>query len=83
MMEASASAFVRNFGHYQDEAIKEPVVIKNHNRVVGVFLSPADYDRLRRTVRQVHRAGELPAEIRTAIDEAVYPSDDEFAAAGL
>ena len=82
-MEVNASAFVRNFGHYQDAAIKEPVVIKSHNRVVGVFLSADDYERLRRGVRQVHRAGELPAEVRQAIDEAAYPSDEEFAAAGL
>lgn len=82
-MEANASAFVRNFGHYQDAAIKEPVVVKSHNRVVGVFLSADDYDRLRRAVRQVHRAGELPADVRSAIDEAAYPTDEEFAASGL
>ncbi len=82
-MEANASAFVHNFGHYQDVAIKEPVIINSHNRVVGVFLSADDYDRLRRAVQRVHRAGELPPEVRAAIDEAIYPSDEAFTTAGL
>ena len=39
-MEITASQFVRHFGQYQDEAIRGPVVVKSHDRVVGAFLSP-------------------------------------------
>lgn len=79
-MEITASQFVRNFGEYQDQAIREPVIVKSHNRVVGVFLSPDDYARLRRAARQVYRAGELPAEARAALDDDSYPSEEDLKA---
>jgi hypothetical protein len=86
MMEITASQFVRHFGQYQDEAIRGPVVVKSHDRVVGAFLSPADYAafaRMRQASRQAHRAGELPAEARAALDAATYPSEDDLSALGL
>jgi hypothetical protein len=85
-MEITASQFVRHFGQYQDEAIREPVVVKSHDRVVGAFLSPADYAafaRMRQASRQVYRAGELPADAREALDAAAYPSEDDLVALGL
>ena len=85
-METTASQFVRHFGQDQDEAIREPVIVKSHDRIVGAFLSPADYAafaRMRQASRQVYRAGELPAEARAALDLAAYPSEDDLAALGL
>jgi hypothetical protein len=72
--KVSASQFVRNFGRYQDEAIRSKViVVRNYNRVVGGYLS-ADalehYERLKAREREVPRADELDdatiAEISTA-----------------
>ncbi len=85
-MEITASQFVRHFGQYQDEAIREPVVVKSHDRVVGAFLSPADFAafaRMRQASREVYRAGELPAEARAALDAATYPPEDDLVALGL
>jgi len=82
-MEISASTFVRNFSQYQDEAIKEPVIVKSHNRVVGVFMSHEDYTRLRRGSRQAYRVDEMPDELYAAIERATYPTDEEIVAAGL
>ena len=82
-MEITASQFVRRFGQYQDQAIREPVIVTSHNRVVGVFISAEDYDRMRRASRQVYRAGDLPAEAQEALAAATYPSEDELQALGL
>lgn len=84
-MEITASQFVRRFGQYQDQAIREPVVVTSHNRVVGVFISADDYDRMRRASRQVYRAddGGLPAEAEAALAAATYPSEDELKNLGL
>lgn len=82
-MEITASKFARQFGKYQDQAIKEPVFVTSHNRMVGVFLSPDDYLRLRRASLKVYRGADIPDEIVKAIEAPGYPSDDEFTAVGL
>ena len=82
-MEVTATKFVRSFAQYRDQAFKGPVIVKNHDRVVGVYLSADDYARLRLGSRQAYRAGELPEDARAALDEAVYPSDDELKSLGL
>jgi PHD/YefM family antitoxin component YafN of YafNO toxin-antitoxin module len=43
IMEVSATKFVRSFAEYRDKSVKEPVIVKNHERVVGVFVSADDY----------------------------------------
>ena len=82
-METTASQFVRNFSQFQDQAIKEPVIVKSHNRIVGVFISADDYERMHRAARQAYRAGELPADAREALDAAAYPTEAELKALGL
>lgn len=42
-MEVSATKFVRSFAEYRDKSVKEPVIVKNHERVVGVFVSADHY----------------------------------------
>lgn len=82
-MEINASQFVRNFGQYQDQAIREPVIVTSHNRVVGVFLSPDDYTSLRRASLKSYHGANIPDELVKAIEDTSYPSDEEFAAVGL
>ncbi len=81
--EIAASRFVRNFGRYQDEAIKEPVIVKSHDRVIGVFVSPEDYARLKRGSRRAHRVAELPQEYHAAFEATTYPTEEEIKAARL
>jgi hypothetical protein len=75
----SASEFVRNFGRYQDEAIKSKViVVTSYNRVVGGYLSAdelAHYRRLRARERQVLRVGELDDETLADIAAARYGAE--------
>ncbi len=82
-MEISATNFVRNFGQYQDHAIREPVIVKSHDRVIGVFVSPEDFACIHRAKRQVYRLQELPAEHLAAIETGTYPTDEEIAASDL
>lgn len=71
-----ASDFSRNFGKYQDEAIKAGVInITSHGRVVGAYLSAAElehFERLKRREREVLKIGELDDETLAAIDAAEY-----------
>lgn len=72
----SASDFSRNFGRYQDEAIKAGVIsVTSHGRVVGAYLSAAElehFERLKLRERQVLKAGELDDETLAAIEAAEY-----------
>jgi hypothetical protein len=71
-----ATAFARHFARYQDEAIREKViVVTSHDRVVGGYLS-ADalehYERLKARERKVHKVEELPDRLVAAIEAAEY-----------
>jgi PHD/YefM family antitoxin component YafN of YafNO toxin-antitoxin module len=44
MITVSASEFSENFGRYHDVAQREPVAVTSHDRVMGYFVSAADYE---------------------------------------
>jgi hypothetical protein len=71
-----ASEFVRNFGRYQDQAIRSKViVVTSYNRVVGGYLSAEElehYERLKAREREVFRVGELDDETLAEISAAEY-----------
>lgn len=72
----NATTFARRFAHYQDEAIREKViVVTSHDRVVGAYLSAdelAHYERLKARERKVYKTEELPDELAAAIETAEY-----------
>ena len=74
-----ATAFARNFAHYQDEAIRAKViVVTSHDRVVGGYLSASElarYERLKARERQTLRVGDLDAEAIAAIEAAEYGAE--------
>lgn len=74
-----ASDFSRNFGKYQDEAIKTGIInVTSHGRVVGAYLSAAELDhfeRLKRREREVLKIGELDDDTLGAIEAAEYGAD--------
>ncbi len=76
---APATTFARNFAHYQDEAIREKIiVVTSHDRVVGGYLSAAElahYEVLKARERQVLIVGELSEEVVTEIRSARYGSE--------
>ena len=61
--------FSRQFARYTSEAIARGVIeVENHNRLVGAFLSPAEYrhyQRLKLRERQVALVSELPEAYKT------------------
>ena len=68
---------------YQDEALTQPVVITRNGRERLVMISVDEYRRLRRSDRQVLRAGELSDADLAALEETRAPEsskgfDDEL-----
>jgi prevent-host-death family protein len=65
MLTVSAAEFQRNFGRYQDEALKQPVSITRNGRDRLVVLAVEEYQRLKRRDREVFKTEELSeAEIK-------------------
>lgn len=75
----TASDFSRNFGKYQDEAIKTGVIsVTSHGRIVGAYLSAAElehFERLKRRERQVLKIGKLDDETLAMIEAAEYGAE--------
>lgn len=71
-----ATTFARHFARYQDEAIREKViVVTSHDRVVGGYLSAeelAHYQRLKARERKVYKTEDLPDHLAAAIEAAEY-----------
>jgi prevent-host-death family protein len=83
MITVSAAEFQRYFGRYQDEALTQPVVITRNGRERLVMISVDEYRRLKRSDRQVLRAGELSDADLAALEETRAPEssrafDDEL-----
>jgi prevent-host-death family protein len=53
MLTVSSAEFQRNFGHYQDMALTEPVAVTRNGRERLVVLSAQEYRRLQQRNRQV------------------------------
>jgi hypothetical protein len=74
-----ATEFSRNFARYQDEAIREKViVVTSHERVVGGYLSAdelAHYEQLKAREREVLVVGELSDNVVAAIEAAEYGAE--------
>ncbi len=72
----NATTFARNFAHYQDEAIREKViVVTSHDRVVGGYLSANElvrYEKLKAREREVLIVGALSDDIIADIEAAEY-----------
>jgi hypothetical protein len=70
MIRVSASEFSKEVAHFQELALKEPVVVTHDGRDRTVVISADEYQRLRRRDRQVFAAGELPDDIVDALASA-------------
>ena len=77
MITVSAAEFQRYFGRYQDEALTQPVVITRNGRERLVMISVDEYRRLRRSDRQVLRAGELSDADLAALEETRAPESSK------
>ncbi len=69
MQRVTSREFQRNFGHFQDEALKSPLSITRNGRDRLVVLSVDEYERLKRRDRRALAVEELSdAEIEAIRD---------------
>lgn len=57
---ASAADLVRQFSHYSDVALVDPVIVTKNGRPRNVLISVEEYDRLRKRDRRAFRAADTP-----------------------
>jgi hypothetical protein len=48
MTEVAATDFARNFGRYREEAQREPVAVRAHDRITGYFVSARDFEEFQK-----------------------------------
>ena len=58
----SAGDLVRQFSHYSDLALAQPVVVTKNGRPRNVLISIEEYDRLKSRDQQAFLAGDTPEE---------------------
>jgi prevent-host-death family protein len=76
----TAAEVSKNFGAYQDAAVREPVIITKNGRPRTVLLAYEDFMRLARRERRVQVTSELSdAEIEAVEKAEVTGVDDERA----
>ncbi len=61
MPTTTSLEFQRKFGHYLNEAHREPVEITRHGRREFVVMSAAQYDALRAAAEDRHHDAEIAA----------------------
>lgn len=59
MLKVSSADFRRNIEHYQDVALREPVVVTRKGRESTVLISTEEYMRVKRRDRQVLGLGDF------------------------
>jgi len=79
MMTVSAVEFQRNFGRYQDEALKQPLAISRNGRERLVVLAVEEYERLKRRDRVAFRTDELSeGEVKAITEGGMDPRHDHL-----
>ncbi|MGH0315144.1 type II toxin-antitoxin system Phd/YefM family antitoxin [Sinorhizobium meliloti] len=66
----TAAAVSKNFGAYQDAAVREPVIITKNGRPRTVLLAYEDYLRLSRRDRRVEATPELSDDDISAVEKS-------------
>ncbi len=73
MLSVTAAELQRNYGRYQDEALKQPLSITRNGRERLVVLAVEEYERLRRRDRQVLGLSDFTADDIAALEAARAP----------
>jgi prevent-host-death family protein len=75
----TAAEVSKNFGAYQDAAVREPVVITKNGRPRTVLIAYEDYVRLSKRDRRVQRTVDLSdAEIAAVEASEMTPDQEQF-----
>ena len=79
MLTVSAAEFQRNFGRYQDEALKQPLSITRNGRDRLVVLAVEEYQRLKRRDRFVLKTEDLSdAEVQANTESGMDSCHDHL-----
>ncbi|MEB2847094.1 type II toxin-antitoxin system prevent-host-death family antitoxin [Rhizobiales bacterium RZME27] len=77
--KVTAATVSKNFGAYQDAAIREPVIITRNGRPKTVLMAYEDYVRLIKRDRHVELTSKLGAEDIAAIEASqMTPGNEDF-----
>ena len=78
-VEVGATTFARQFPKMKEDVREYGVIsVKNHNRTVGAFISPAvfaELEELRRRKRELERLEDMDDAFFDALDDAVATYD--------
>jgi len=66
----TAAAVSKNFGAYQDAAVREPVIITKNGRPRTVLIAYEDYLRLSRRDRRVEATADLSDDDLAAVEKS-------------
>lgn len=72
----TAGDLVRQFSHYSDVALGQPVVVTRNGRPRNVLLSVEEYERLKKRDQQAFTAAETPEHFLADI-EALAAGEDK------
>jgi prevent-host-death family protein len=73
-----AAAVSKNFGSYQDDALREPVIITRNGRPRTVLMAYEDFVRLSKLERSVELTSEISAEDLAAVESAEMEEGLEY-----
>jgi prevent-host-death family protein len=73
----TAAEVSKNFGAYQDAAVREPVVITKNGRPRTVLMAYEDFVRLSKRDRRVQRTAELSEAEIAAVEAAEMTPDPD------
>jgi prevent-host-death family protein len=75
MVKVTSAEFQKNFGRYQDIAIREPVMVTRNGRDRAVLISTEEYQRLMRRDRRVMRPEDFTQEEIEALKNLEIPEE--------
>lgn len=71
----TAAEVSKNFGAYQDAAVREPVIITKNGRPRTVLMAYEDFVRLSKRDRRVQRTSELSDDEIAAVERSEMTAD--------
>jgi prevent-host-death family protein len=78
VFKVPAAAVSKNFGSYQDDALREPVIITKNGRPRTVLMAYEDFVRLSKLERSVDLTTELSAEDLAAVENSEMEDGLEY-----
>jgi prevent-host-death family protein len=72
----TAGDLVRQFSHYSDVALGQPVIVTRNGRARNVLISIEEYERLRKRDQQAFMAADTPEHFLAEIEALASGAED-------